>query len=110
MADTLIEIEKKAKKVYDNRKKVESLNAEILMLRTEILNYMLENAKTRVKVGELSLEIKHRDKKFADYDLIKTYIDKGVLPAETLKISKIQSLNIVSVKDFKLEGNKFVLK
>lgn len=107
---TLLDIEQKAKKIYDNRKKVETLNAQIGTLRDEILQYMKETDKRILKVGDLSLEIKHRDKRFADYSLIQHHIDKGILPQEILKTSKIETLNIVSVKDFKLEGNKFVVK
>jgi len=110
MADTLIEIEQKAKKVYADRKKIEKANLEIAMLREDILKYMRENDKRILKVGDLSLEIKHRDKRFADYSLIQHHIDKGILPQETLKTTKIESLNIVSVKDFKLQGNKFIIK
>lgn len=110
MAITLIEIEKKAKKIYDSRKKVETLNTEIGTLRDEILAYMKEKDIRVLKVGELSIEIKHRDKRFADYSLIQHHIDQGVLPQEILKTSKIESLNIVSAKDFKLIGNKFVVK
>lgn len=110
MADTLIEIEKKIKKIYKARQIVEKNNKKISELRQDVMRYMSENDKRILRVGDYAIEIKHRDKRFADYDLIKLYIDKGILPEETLKTSKILSLNITTKADFELSGNKFIRK
>lgn len=110
MADTLIEIEKKVAKIYKARQIVEKNNKQIAELRQDVMKYMVDNDKKLLKVNEYALEIKHRDKKFADYNLIQLYIDKGVLPEETLKTSKITTLNITTQADFELSGNKFIRK
>ena len=110
MVDTQIEIEKKVNRIYKARQIVEKKNKQIAGLRQDVLKYMIDNEKRILKVGDYAIEVKYRDKNFADYKLIKLYIEKGVLPEETLKTSKITTLNITTKADFKLEGNKFIRK
>lgn len=110
MADTLIDIEKKVKRIHKARQIVEKKNKVIAELRKDVLKYMIEKELRIQSIGDFSIEIKHRDKRYANYDLIKLYIEKGILPEETLKITKITTLNITTKADFELSGNKFIRK
>lgn len=107
---TRIEVEKKLDRIYKLRKEIYTNNEKISKLREEVVAYMKKNGKSNIRIGEYTATIKHRDKRFADYDKIKEYIDKDVLPKNVLKTSKIETLQINSISEFELKGNKFIKK
>ena len=108
--NTIYDIEKKVNTIYKNRKAIFDLTKEINDLKVEVVEFMKVKGKHQLSINDLSVAIKFRDKKFADFKILQEYIDKGVIPKETMKNSKIEMLQVSSVADFELIGNKFIKK
>lgn len=105
-----VEVEKQAKKVHKLRKERVELNEKIKAITDKIKDYMNENKKEKLSLSGISLRLVKRDRRTADYELIESYIAKGILPKNAISRSKTEILKISAQADIQLQGNKWVKK
>jgi hypothetical protein len=100
--------EEKCKKISELRKKRFVVQQEINKIVAEVTEYVKNENKSRMKIGEYSLEIAKRIRRDFDFKFLDELQARGIIPESKMKKSYFERLLITSAQSIKLVGNKFV--
>jgi hypothetical protein len=105
---TLIDLEKRCKKIVDLRAKKQKIQQDINKEVLEVLTYMNDNNKKNIKIGDYSIEVVKMIRRNFDFKFLDDLQNRGIIPIEKMNKVEYQRVLIATAKNIKLIDGKFV--